>query len=239
MTRRDKQKNSSSGVLKAGQILRPATAAAAGSRLIYRFRPPCMRCRCPGRSRERGEVLHESAHRGTEVRHQQQQPQSPEHGKPLKRRWERLAVERHRTSIHQLPQGRRSHGCLRGEKGKRLEATSAEDDPAESVRTTPKGYSGHSAVHMRHRKVRTDWPDTAITLQRLASTYMSVPKKSKHVSPHTVHKSPKQQGETQSCSHEAQKRRELSNLSGRRPSRIGKFETYIDGFDRPAKLSRV
>ena len=59
--------------------------------------------------------------------------------------------------------------------------------PAESVKTTPKGNSGHSAVHMRHRKVRTDWPDTAITLQRLASTYMSVPKKSKHVRPHTAH----------------------------------------------------
>ena len=39
--------------------------------------------------------------------------------------------------------------------------------------------------------MRTDWPDTAITLQRLASTYMSVPKKSKHASPYMVHKSPK------------------------------------------------
>ena len=91
------------------------------TRLIYRFRPPCMRCRCPGCSRERSGVLHEGAHRGTDVRHQQQQPLSPEHGKLLKRRWERLAVERHRTSMHQLPQGRRSHGCLRGEKGKRLQ----------------------------------------------------------------------------------------------------------------------
>jgi hypothetical protein len=55
MTSRNKQKRSSSGVLKAGQI----------------------------------------------CGQQQQQPPPPEDGKLLKRRWERLAIERHRTSIHQ------------------------------------------------------------------------------------------------------------------------------------------
>jgi hypothetical protein len=146
MTSRNKQKRSSSGALTAGQICgqqqQPPPPPEHGKQLKRRWerlaverhrasmhqttsvapvtRPTVETSRSARRASTEGPPTPNTKLEQVvaRVRHQQRQPPPSEHGKVLKR-WECLAVERRRTSMHQQPQRRRSHGCRWGEKERR------------------------------------------------------------------------------------------------------------------------